>query len=312
VEVHEVMTMNDSSTTRVLAGYDGSLAAGAAIEACAMLIPAAHAWIGHVWTPPFADQQLRHRLWRGTGCVDEFVAAVEREGRYEADRIAAMGAMLARAAGWTAEPFVIRGSGGEGFLLTEMTRTANADLLLLGARGLQGAKAVLGSASDMAVHYATRPVIVMPYPMLAAERAEVLDGPVLVGWDGSPGADAAVQTAARLLPGRRLVLAAVDVDAGPPALPAGTAEPSVLRLTRKHEHSSAAVADALISAARENAAAVVVVGSRGRSAAKEILLGSVAMRTLHRAHRLVMVVPQPPGTTDGGASEPDCRRAPRP
>jgi nucleotide-binding universal stress UspA family protein len=36
---------------------------------------------------------------------------------------------------------------------------------------------------------------------------------------------------------------------------------------------------------------VIVVGSRGRSARREILLGSVAMATLHRAHRPVLVVP---------------------
>jgi nucleotide-binding universal stress UspA family protein len=38
-------------------------------------------------------------------------------------------------------------------------------------------------------------------------------------------------------------------------------------------------------------AAVLVLGSRGRSAVREMVLGSVAMSTLHRAHRLVMIVP---------------------
>ena len=38
----------------------------------------------------------------------------------------------------------------------------------------------------------------------------------------------------------------------------------------------------------------MVVGSRGRTAVRKILLGSVAMATLHRAHRPVHVVPQSP------------------
>ncbi|MFJ6955031.1 universal stress protein, partial [Micromonospora aurantiaca (nom. illeg.)] len=53
-------------------------------------------------------------------------------------------------------------------------------------------------------------------------------------------------------------------------------------------------ADALSVVATERKASVVVVGSRGRTAVRKILLGSVAMATLHRAHRPVMVVPQSP------------------
>jgi nucleotide-binding universal stress UspA family protein len=47
----------------------------------------------------------------------------------------------------------------------------------------------------------------------------------------------------------------------------------------------------MAAAAAEHGAAVLVVGSRGRSAAREIIMGSVAMSTLHNSHRPVMVVP---------------------
>jgi nucleotide-binding universal stress UspA family protein len=53
------------------------------------------------------------------------------------------------------------------------------------------------------------------------------------------------------------------------------------------------VAASMVAAAADHGAAVVVVGSRGRSAAREIILGSVAMSTLHNSHRPVMVVPGP-------------------
>ncbi|MFG1609737.1 universal stress protein [Actinoplanes sp. NPDC049265] len=283
--------MSDAPVMRVLVGYDGSVPAGAAIEAGARLLPGAHARVAHVWTPPYASEQLRRRLWRGAGCVDEFVAAVEREGRCEADRIAATGVTLARAAGWPAEPFVARGFGGEGFQLTEMARAAGTDLMVLGARGLSGATAVLGSVSDMAVHYATQPVLVAPYPLLATEYRELAEGPALVGWDGSPGAEAALRAVIRLLPRHRPILAAVDVDEKPP--PEFAEAPAVLRLSTRHDHSPAAIAEVLSTAAHDQEAALVVVGSRGRAAVREILLGSVAMATLHRAHRLVLVVPHP-------------------
>jgi hypothetical protein len=54
-------------------------------------------------TLPFASEQLRRRLWRGTQQVDAFVAAVEREGQRESDRIARVGVAVAQAAGWSAE-----------------------------------------------------------------------------------------------------------------------------------------------------------------------------------------------------------------
>ena len=53
-----------------------------------------------------------------------------------------------------------------------------------------------------------------------------------------------------------------------------------------------AVAGALAECARSREAAVVVVGSRGRSAVAEIVLGSVAMATVHHAYRPVLVAPR--------------------
>ncbi|WP_378028187.1 hypothetical protein [Actinoplanes sp. GCM10030250] len=44
-------------------GYDGSLPSGAAIEEYARLLSAAHATAARLWTPPFAGEHLRRRLW---------------------------------------------------------------------------------------------------------------------------------------------------------------------------------------------------------------------------------------------------------
>lgn len=287
----------NGTAVRVLAGYDGSLPSGAAIENCARLFSAAHAQVAHLWTPPFASEQLRRRLWQGTQQMNAFVEAVEREGQRESDRIAAMGVALAQASGWTAEPLTARCYGGEGFDLTELARKTDADVLLVGSRGLGGARAVLGSVSDMAVHYATQPILVAPYPLLAADEDCLAEGPVLVAWDGSAGAAHALHTAARLWPQRRILLTGVDHDVDPPTLP-GEPRMTALRVDSRHAGATTAVADALAATAHEHGAAVIVLGSRGRSAAREITLGSVAMSTLHRAHRMVMVVHQAePGST---------------
>lgn len=281
-----------SGAVRVLVGYDGSLTSGAAIGACARLLPDAHATIGHLWTPPFASDQLRRRLWSGARHVDGFVEAVEREGLREAERVAGMGVALARAAGWTAEPQVARCYGSEGFALTELARKVDADVVLVGSRGLGGTRAVLGSVSDMVVHYAGVPVLVAPYPLLVADDDALAQGAVLVAWDGSAGAKGALDAVLRLWPDRQVVLAGVDQDVEPPTLPDGGPQVSVVRVSSRRERFSPAVADALAAAAQDCGAAVLVLGSRGRSAIREIVVGSVAMSALHRAHRLVMIVPK--------------------
>ena len=93
------------TSLRVMAGYDGSVAAGEAIEVAAALAPRAHVWITYLWTPPFASDALRRRLWHGTRRVDDFVAAVEREGAAEAAAIKARGNAEAEAMQAKAEAF---------------------------------------------------------------------------------------------------------------------------------------------------------------------------------------------------------------
>ncbi|MER7992496.1 universal stress protein [Micromonospora chalcea] len=280
---------------QVMVGYDGSPAASAAIEAGALLFPGAHAWIGHLWTPPFASEELRKRLWTGKRNINAFVEAIEREGGREADRLTSVGVMLARAAGWDAEPLVCRSYGGEGLRLAELADEKQADVLLLGSRGLGGARAVLGSVSDMAVHYSPRPVLVVPHPLLTDEHDALAAGPVVVGWDASAGAEAALDSTRRLFPERDVVLVAVDGEEDEtPAPDTAGGQVTIVRVSAGRGAQGRAVAEALSAVATEHKASAVVVGSRGRTAMRKILLGSVAMATLHRAHRPVMVVPQSP------------------
>ncbi|NUR90763.1 MAG: universal stress protein [Nonomuraea sp.] len=269
---------------RAIVGYDGSPEAAAAIDAGAALFPGAGAWITHLWTPPFGSDGLRRRLWPGSADVNAFIAAIEREGQAEADRLADRGVRLASTAGWDAEPLVRRTYGGEGLYFAQLAQELDADLVIVGSRGLGGARAVLGSVSDTVVHFASCPVVVVPYPLLSGEQAALADGPVIVGWDGSAGAEAAFDAAGKLFPGRAVVAVAVDGSDIPSPATAGE------RLDVPGGSGSRSVAEALAAAGRGRDAAALVVGSRGRSAVSEILLGSVAMATLHHAHRPVMVV----------------------
>jgi nucleotide-binding universal stress UspA family protein len=238
-----------------------------------------------VWTPPFASAEVRRRLLRRAGNLDELIALVEREGASEAERLAADGVTLARAAGWTAEPLIHRSYAGEGLELARLAEQESVTAIVLGSRGLSGARAVLGSTSDAAVHYSPVPVLVVPRPLLVDERDAAASGPVLVGHDGSDGARTALVTAASLFAGRALIVATV---AGEPVSQdelnqAGAIGAQTVSLEAVGVRDRArAVADALARCAAERGAAVIAVGSRGRSPAREILLGSVAWQSCTR------------------------------
>ncbi|AQT83125.1 universal stress protein [Mycolicibacterium litorale] len=278
---------------KVVVGYDGSPQANAAIEAAAVLFPDAHGIIAHMWVPPFASDRIRRRLRVKARNIEELLALIEDEGCREAQRIAATGVALARSAGWDAEPLVQQTFSAEGVAVARAANEMQADVVLVGSRGLGGTQALLGSVSDMVAHYSSRPTVVVPSPMLSNEYAAMTDGPVVVGWDGSPGAETAATAAARLFPQRDLLLVSVDdgtaCTAPAPDQIAGrgvrhlNVDPSLAFRNR-------GIAEALAAAADDNGAAAVTVGSRGQSAVREILLGSVAMSTLHHSHRPVMVV----------------------
>ncbi|GIE29706.1 universal stress protein [Actinoplanes italicus] len=278
-----------SGTSRVLVCYDGSVPAAAAIEVAATLLPDAFAVVTVAWTPPYASDPVRHRLRRDTDSIDDFVAAIEREGAAEAHRLAAMGVTVAAAHGWKAEPLVERAFGGEGLHLVQAAERVGADLIVTGARGLGGARAVFGSVSDVIVHYASCPVLVVPHPLLQPERSALPDGPVVVGWDGSVGSDAALEVAGKLFPHHHVVPVLVDDGDAP----SGRTPERLTRLPRTGfvaEHGRA-IAAALSGQARAERAALLTVGSLGRSALLEIVLGSVTMAVLHHAGRPVLVVP---------------------
>jgi nucleotide-binding universal stress UspA family protein len=171
----------------------------------------------------------------------------------------------------------------------QVAERSGADLIVVGARGLGGARAVFGSVSDVIVHYASCPVLVVPHPLLQPERAALGGGPIVVGWDGSAGSDAAFAVAAKFFPLREVVPVLVQDGVAPSGrTPAGLKKAPRTGIAVEHGR---AVAAALCGRAEAEQAALLAVGSLGRSALHEIVLGSVAMAVLHHAGRPVLVVP---------------------
>ncbi len=280
---------------KILLGFDGSEPASTAIDTATGLFPKAHATVAHFWSSPIVDPEVRSRLTARAKDLDDLIELAEQEGAERADRLAAEAVAHARAAGWDAEALARRLHGGAGFELARAAEERDADLIVVGARGLGGVKAVLGSTSDLLVHVSTVPVLVVPQLPTDEEGEGVTSGPVLVGYDGSEGSRKALTAAASIFEGRDFVVATVrDADADVVQRDAlsleGIDNADVIVLERSGG-GARSVATALRRCADERGASAIVVGSRGRSAAREIILGSAAMGVLHGAEKPVLVVP---------------------
>jgi nucleotide-binding universal stress UspA family protein len=149
--------------------------------------------------------------------------------------------------------------------------------------------------------------------------------PILVAYDGSPEAKAALARAAALFPGRPAVVATVwepglasvlpdPGGIGGPAAPvdlgavaevdelmakraAGVAAEGAERARRAglqaepvSTEDESNVAETIARMADEHDAAVVVIGSRGLSGLKARLLGSTSESILHHCRRPVLIV----------------------
>jgi len=144
---------------------------------------------------------------------------------------------------------------------------------------------------------------------------------VLIAYDGSAHADAAVDEAARLFPGAKAVVVTAWTSVGEAAAAARTAlsdsfiEQAVARMDAEATADAQAVADAgaeraraagleasaqtaeaerqvwpaLLRAADAAGAAAIVMGSRGRTALRSALLGSVSQGALNNATLPVVI-----------------------
>jgi nucleotide-binding universal stress UspA family protein len=154
---------------------------------------------------------------------------------------------------------------------------------------------------------------------------------ILIGYDGSPHADHAVDEAARMFPGADAIVMTAwmsvrDVaGAGRAALPAAVIEKATTDMDAVAEAAAKAtaeagadrasaaglkarpqaacvggsIAQAILHAADEQDVMSVVVGSRGRSGFRSALLGSVSNAVVHHCVRPVVVVhAAPAGNTE--------------
>lgn len=152
---------------------------------------------------------------------------------------------------------------------------------------------------------------------------EAAETTILIAYDGSDDAKAAIAFAGTLLAGRRAVVLTVwerlgmasarasaglmmTIDDSPAAdeaveqamrqlaeQGAELARKAGFDATPRCEPDALAVWSAIVEVADDIGASLIVTGTRGLGGVKSLLLGSTSDRVLHHAHRPVLVVPAP-------------------
>lgn len=304
---------------RVLIAYDGSEAARAAVRAVGELFPRHEAIVLAAYDRPLG---LGRALVAGATPNEvavQSINALAREASARAMATAEEGSALAAQSGLVAEPEIVVTEGGVWSEVLATTEEREAEVIACGTRGRRGlGRALLGSTASCILHHAHCSVLIVPNTDL------VPAGPVLIAYDGSQGARAAIATTGRLFPGRAVTV----VHAWRPALRDSWSGGALLTapnedikgiakdledfyeaaaremleegrgLAEEHgldAHSALVTTanshwHALVEAAAAADASVLVAGSRGRGGIASALLGSVSSGLARNAERPTLVV----------------------
>jgi nucleotide-binding universal stress UspA family protein len=167
----------------ILVCYDGSVDAQAAIARAAQLLPGAETTVLTVWEPLLDVLTRSGSLGMGMGGL---YAGNEKDADASSQEAALAkateGAQRATAAGLVAQPRIASRHGGMAPAILAAAAEADADVIVLGTRGLGGVKSfLLGSVSHAVVQHADRAVLVVPSPTLAEERRGWVSEAVVAG-----------------------------------------------------------------------------------------------------------------------------------
>jgi nucleotide-binding universal stress UspA family protein len=148
---------------KILFAYDGSESADAAIAAAGQLLAGrdTEAIVLSVWEPLIVEA-LHASKFGGRFSVPTSVPETDERSEHHARQLAEHGERIAREHGLNARP---RWAADERDVKDAIIAEADeldVDLVVLGARGLTGMRALVGSVSNHVLQHVHRPLLVIP------------------------------------------------------------------------------------------------------------------------------------------------------
>lgn len=162
---------------RILVCYDGSVDSQAAVDCAGLLMPGSDATVLVIWETLVETMARNGSLGMGLGMVGAWVDD-DADAGFEKAAVAtaANGAHRAAGVGLVASPRIAQRDNDISAVILGVAADEDADLIVLGTRGLGGVKSLmLGSVSHAVLHRADRAVLVVPSPDVAAQRHQSAD-----------------------------------------------------------------------------------------------------------------------------------------
>jgi nucleotide-binding universal stress UspA family protein len=154
----------------ILFAYDASESADAALRAAAGILDTrgADVVVLSVWEPLLVEAINAARF--GPAAVPTNAEEIDERSERDAERAAEHGAQLAAELGFDAKPLAIADERNVADAIVDAADDRDVDLIVLGARGLAGIRAFLGSVSNHVLQHSRRPVLVIPPKGAATPR----------------------------------------------------------------------------------------------------------------------------------------------
>ncbi len=261
---------------RILVGTDGSDSAGAAVAVAARLAKdlGAELFVAHVVPARAEGPDLRIREERapareiGKGILADAARRYSEVGVHTA----------------------LREGNAAGELL-EAADEYRVDLIVVGNRGMHGARRFFGSVPNNISHHATCSVLVAD--TTSGSRGGLMYKRIVIATDGSPTAGVAAQTGASLA--AAVGAEAILLSVGEPAIvgPVLAEAAESLASTGASLVTRAVAGDpaeAICEVAEREGADLVVVGNKGMTGSKRFLMGSIPNHVSHNAPCDVLIV----------------------
>jgi nucleotide-binding universal stress UspA family protein len=149
---------------KILIAYDGSDNANAAIATASELLAGSdpEAIVLTIWEPVLVTAQHATKFGSPMPMSATDASDDDHRCKLQAGKLAEHGAWLARRHGFEATPLWVADDHDVASAILGEASKFDVDLVVLGARGLAGIRAFLGSVSNHVLQHSRRPVLVIP------------------------------------------------------------------------------------------------------------------------------------------------------